>query len=531
MIRTKSARRGAFVAPHHLAAQTGLAVLREGGNAIEAMVAAAATVAVVYPYANGIGGDAFWLIGEAGKDPVCIDAAGAAAQLATPEFYRQHQLDEIPQRGPLVANTVAGTISGWQLALELSSKWGGEVPLARLLEDAIHYSGEGFPVSENHAGSTKLFADLLRNVPGFADAFLDMSGKPVPATTMWTQKALAGTFERLAKAGLDDYYRGDIARAHAKGMEKIGSPLRLDDFEKHRAQFVKPLEMAHSSGRLFNMTAPTQGVTSLMVLGIFDRLGCRQAEGFEYLHLLVEAIKEAFIERDLHVADPAMMKIDAQSMLDPKYLDRLAAKIDRKTAAPWPPRKPGEGDTIWMGCIDGEGRTISFIQSVYFQYGSGVVIPETGVLWQNRGAGFTLKEGHVRQVRPGKKPYHTLNPAYARLKDGRTIAYGTMGGEGQPQTQAAMFTRYVDYGQSLQSAVSGPRWFLGKTTGGQTDSLKIESRFDPAVIDAMRKAGHDVEMVGPYENMMGHAGMLVLHPSGVIEAAGDPRSDGGAVGF
>ncbi|MDF3075176.1 MAG: putative gamma-glutamyltransferase ywrD, partial [Alphaproteobacteria bacterium] len=168
MIRTKSARRGAFVAPHHLAAQTGLAVLREGGNAIEAMVAAAATVGVVYPYANGIGGDAFWLVGEAGKDPVSIDAAGAAAQLATPEFYRQHQLDAIPQRGPLVANTVAGTISGWQLALELSAKWGGKIPLSRLLEDAIHYAGQGFPVSENLAGSGKLFADLLRAVPGFA---------------------------------------------------------------------------------------------------------------------------------------------------------------------------------------------------------------------------------------------------------------------------------------------------------------------------------------------------------------------------
>lgn len=531
MIRTKSARRGAFVAPHHLAGQTGLAVLREGGNAIEAMVAAAATVAVVYPYANGIGGDAFWLIGEAGKDPICIDAAGAAAQLATPEFYRQHQRDSVPQRGPLVANTVAGTISGWQLALELAAKWGGRIPLARLLEDAIHYAGQGFPVSENHARSTRDYVELLRNEPGFADAFLDGKGQPIPATTMWTQRALAQTFERLAAAGLDDYYRGDVARAHAKGLDKVGAPLRLADFEGHRAQWVKPLEMAHSSGRLFNMTAPTQGVTSLMVLGIFDRLGCKQAEGFEYLHLLVEAIKLAFIERDLHVADPTMMKIEAQSMLEAKNLDRLAARVDRARAAPWPPRKPGEGDTIWMGCIDGEGRTVSFIQSVYMQYGSGVVIPETGVLWQNRGAGFNLKDGHVRQIRPGKKPYHTLNPAYARLKDGRTISYGTMGGEGQPQTQAAMFTRYVDYGQSLQSAVTGPRWFLGRTSGGQNEALKIEDRFDPAVIDAMRKAGHDVEMVGSYENMMGHAGMLVLHPSGVIEAAGDPRSDGGVTAF
>lgn len=530
MIRTKSARRGAFTAPHHLASQAGLAVLREGGNAIEAMVAAAAVVAVVYPYANSIGGDGFWLIGEPGQDPLCIDASGRSAQLATLDFYRQHQLDKMPLRGPLVANTVAATISGWQLALEVSAKWGGRLPLRRLLEDAIYYSTHGFPVAANHAGSIALFADQLKTVPGFADAFLP-GGQPLQAAAMWKQQALGRTFERLASAGLDDYYRGDIARTQAASLERLGSPLRLEDFESHRAQFVTPLVLQHSAGRIFNMTAPTQGVASHIILGLFDRLGCKQAEGFEHIHLLVEATKQAFIQRDTHIADPAVMKIDTQSLLEPRFLDGLAAKIDRKRAAPWPPQKDGEGDTIWMGCIDGEGRAISFIQSVYWQHGSGVVLPETGVLWQNRGTSFTLREGDLRQIKPRTKPYHTLNPAYARLKDGRTIAYGTMGGEGQPQTQAIMFTRYVQFGEKLQDAVTGPRFFLGRTTGGTTETLKMESRFDPTLMEALRQAGHAVEVVGPYENMMGHAGMLVLHPSGVIEMAGDPRSDGQAVGF
>jgi gamma-glutamyltranspeptidase/glutathione hydrolase len=534
VIRTKSARRGAFTAPHHLASQAGLAVLREGGNAIEAMVAAAAVVAVVYPYANSIGGDGFWLIGEPGQDPLCIDASGRSAQLATLDFYRQHQLSQMPQRGPLVANTVAATISGWQLALELSAKWGGRLPLKRLLEDATHYSTKGFPVASNHAGSIATFADQLKNVPGFADAFLP-GGKPLQAGTMWQQLALGRTFARLAAAGLDDYYRGDIARTQAAALEKLGSPLRLSDFESHRAQFVTPLVLQHSAGRIFNMTAPTQGVASQIILGLFDRLGAqldaKQAESFEHIHLLVEATKQAFIQRDTHIADPAVMKIDAQSLLEPKFLDGLAAKIDRRHAAPWPLQKDGSGDTIWMGCIDGEGRAVSFIQSVYWQHGSGVVLPETGVLWQNRGTSFTLREGDLRQLRPLTKPYHTLNPAYARLKDGRIIAYGTMGGEGQPQTQAIMFTRYVHFNEKLQDAVTGPRFFLGRTTGGTTESLKMESRFDPALLEALRQAGHDVEAVGAYENMMGHAGMLVLHPSGVIEMAGDSRSDGQAVGF
>lgn len=530
MIRTKSARRGAFTAPHHLASQTGLAVLRDGGNAIEAMVAAAAVVAVVYPYANSIGGDGFWLIGEPGQDPLCIDASGRSAQLASLDFYRQHQQSKMPLRGPLVANTVAATISGWQLALDVSSKWGGKLPLKRLLEDATYYSAKGFPVAANHAGSIALHADQLKNVPGFADAFMP-GGKPLQAAAMWKQEALGRTFERLISAGLDDYYRGDIARTQASSLERLGSPLRLADFESHRAQFVTPLVLQHSAGRIFNMTAPTQGVASQMILGLFDRLGCKQRESFEHIHLLVEATKQAFIQRDTHIADPAVMKIETQSLLEPKFLDGLAAKIDRQRASTWPPQKDGEGDTIWMGCIDGEGRAVSFIQSVYWQHGSGVVLPETGVLWQNRGTSFTLTEGDLRQIRPHTKPYHTLNPAYARLKDGRTIAYGTMGGEGQPQTQAIMFTRYVQFGSTLQDAVTGPRFFLGRTTGGTTETLKMENRFDPALMEALRQAGHAVEEVGPYENMVGHAGMLVLHPSGVIEMAGDPRSDGQAVGF
>lgn len=502
-------------------------MLREGGNAVEAMVAAAATVAVVYPFANAIGGDAFWLVGEPGRDPVALRACGGAVALATPDFYREHGVSSIPSRGPLVVNTVAGTVGGWQEAL---SRWGGRLPLSRLLEDAIHYARHGFPVSENHAQAMATLADTLRDTPGYAETFLDPASEPLPALTMWRQPRLADTLERLARAGLDDFYRGEIGAALAGEAERIGSPLRAADLAAYRPVEVAPLRLAHSAGTVFNHPAPTQGVASQMILGLYDRMAADTADGFDHLHRLVEATKLAFIDRDRHVADPSVVSKEAQALLEPAYLDALAARIDRRRAAPWPP-KVDDGDTIWMGAIDGEGRAVSFIQSVYWNFGSAVVLRDTGVLWQNRGTSFCLDPAHIRCIAPGRLPYHTLNPAFARLKDGRTISYGTMGGEGQPQTQAAIFTRYVQHGQPAQQALTGPRWYLGRTTSGGSEALKLESRWPEPVVEALRAAGHDIEMVGAYDNMMGHAGMLVAHPSGVIELGGDPRSDGGIAAF
>jgi gamma-glutamyltranspeptidase/glutathione hydrolase len=203
----------------------------------------------------------------------------------------------------------------------------------------------------------------------------------------------------------------------------------------------------------------------------------------------------------------------------------MAAQVNPAVALPWPVPSQG-GDTVWLGVIDGEGRAVSLNQSIYWEFGSGVVLQDTGVLWQNRGTSFSLSENALNVLRPGRKPFHTLNPAMARLADGRLMVYGTMGGEGQPQTQATVFARHVLYGQELQAAVTAPRWLLGRTWGATSTNLKLESRFDPPVIDALRKAGHDVEVVAPFTDMMGHAGGIVRHPSGVLEGAADPRGDG-----
>ena len=335
---------------------------------------------------------------------------------------------------------------------------------------------------------------------------------------------------RLAENGLDEFYRGETARSNAAYLESVGSPLRFEDFSKFEARRVKALSVQLSSGTVYNMPPPTQGVSALMILALFDRLGVTEAEGFDHVHGLVEASKQAFILRNAHVTDPKFMQADPNDWLQGAFLDKLAANIDPKAALEWPqPTKPG--DTIWMGCIDRNGQAVSFIQSVYWEFGSGVTNPETGVLFQNRGNGFTLDRSHPNVLAPRKRPFHTLNPAMAKLNDGRVLSYGTMGGEGQPQTQAAVFSRYVMFGQSLQHAITQPRWLLGRTWGEESTTLKLESRFDPGLIDQLKAAGHNVDVMAPFTSIMGHAGAVCRHQNGLFEGASDPRSDGRAAGF
>jgi gamma-glutamyltranspeptidase/glutathione hydrolase len=244
----------------------------------------------------------------------------------------------------------------------------------------------------------------------------------------------------------------------------------------------------------------------------------------------VEATKRAFRVRDRVITDPERLPHPVDRYLDPKSLDAGAAKIDRRKAAAWP-APAGGGDTIWMGAADASGLVVSYIQSLYWEFGSGVVLPRTGVLMQNRGASFSLDRGALNALAPGRLPVHTLNPALAVLADGRIIAYGTMGGDGQPQTQAALFTRHVGFRQPLDRAIDAPRWVLGRTWATAHTNVRMEGRFDGNLVDRLISAGHDVELLAePYSDLMGHAGAVVLHADGTLEGAHDPRADGGAAG-
>lgn len=519
---------GVVTSPHRLASKAGLDVLKDGGNAIEAAVTIAATLAVVYPHMTGLGGDSFWLVRSPDGDLFVIDACGAAGQQVTLKTYSDAGLNTIPFRGPLAAITVAGTISGWERVLEEAN---GKLPLSRLVRDAVDYAETGMTVTDSGANVAKTKDAELAPHAGY-DAIFRPGGRPLQAGETLHQPALANTLRRLATDGLQDFYSGALAADIAADLADAGSPISASDLAGHKATKGVPLKLRAFGADLYNFPPPTQGLSSLMILALFERLGVESGEGFDHVHGLVEATKQAFsLSRKIGLGDPKFMTRAAQEVLDDKALqDQLAASIDDKLAKPWPERTEG-GDTTWFGAMDSEGWQVSAIQSTYFEFGSAIVLPKTGITWQNRGASFTLRAQGWNALKPGRKPFHTLNPAMAVFEDGRVMAYGTMGGEGQPQTQAAIFTRYAKYGQDLQEAVSAPRWLLGRTWGETSTSLKLESRFDPSLIAALKTAGHEVELLPDYSETMGHAGALVQHAGGQFEGASDPRSDGEAPGW
>ena len=527
MLHTRKSYDGMVVAPHHLAAEAGSRVLADGGNAIEAMVAAAATIAVAYPHMNSLGGDNFWLIHEPGCDPVAIDACGAVGGKVDLEYYRSRGHNAIPGRGPDAALTVAGAVSGWQAALRHSKRWGGEQSLEQLFEAAIHHADAGVPVTATLANNASAKLDELHQQPGFKQAYLADGNTPVQGQ-LHKQAALAETLRSLAASGLDSFYNGKLADLIISELQHAGSPIVAEDLHAHKALDVKPLSLEIGGHKIYNLPPPTQGLASLMLLGIFSRLGINSVDDFDYVHGLIEATKQSFRIRDQHVSDPAYMQHPAEHFLNASLLDDLAAAVNKNKAQPWPDAVAG-GDTVWLGAIDKEGRSVSFIQSVYWEFGSGVVLPSTGITWQNRGTSFSLDETHHNCLKPGRRPFHTIQPALALLNDGRVMPYGTMGGEGQPQTQAMVFSRYVLGGCDLQRSITAPRWLLGKTWGSDVTNLRIENRFDPQVYEQLKAAGHDVEVIGDFDEVMGHAGALVRHPNGLIEGASDPRSDGAAV--
>jgi oxamate amidohydrolase len=525
------------VAPHALAAQSALDVLREGGNAIEATIAAAATIAVVYPHMNSIGGDGFWLIHVPGKAPGAIDACGAAASCASIDWYHERGVrGAIPFRGGAAANTVAGTVSGWAAAHALSRRTlGGRMPFSHLMSDAIYYARSGVPITFSQAASTAKKAAELKEQPGYTRTFLER-GKVPKTGAIFCQKPLAATLQRLAEAGPDDFYRGDLARVIAEDLARIDSPLSLSDLNEHHAQLVDPLRLKHRSGTLFNMTPPTQGVVSLLILGILQELKAWRTgtASPEFVHLCVEATKQAFTVRDRYIEDPRYMSIDSRRLLERRHIRSLAASIDRRRAAPWGTAERtgrGPGDTVWLGVVDDAGRAVSFIQSSYHEFGCGAVLAKSGINWQNRGCSFSLDQLALNALVPRKKPFHTLNPALAVLKDGRTLVYGAMGGDGQPQTQAAVFTRIVDFGMEPQAAVSAPRWLLGKTWGNASETLKLEARFEMGLAHALMGLGHEVEILEPFDENVGHAGAIVRCANGALVGGADPRSDGSVAAY
>lgn len=523
MFNTPMARRGMVTAPHHLAAQAGLAVLRDGGNAIEAAVAAAAALCVVHPHVSGLGGDGFWLIAEPGKPPVSIDGSGASGAKVDAALYRRHGLETVPAKGPLAANTVAGMVSGWQLALDVSSQWGGRLPLSRLFADAVTAARGGFAVTKAQASASSALLPELKKAPGMAQMFLSRNKAPAAGSVM-TLPALADTLERLASAGLDDFYRGEVARLVAEDLKAAGSPLTSDDMARHRGMRRRPLSLGLAQGTVFGTAPPTQGLASLIVLGVFQRLAAERGDEFASTHALIEAAKQALQVRDIHVADPHRMSVHATTYLSEPLLDRMAGEIDPDRAAHWDSARPCHGDGAWLGVVDFQGRAVSYVQSLHHAFGAGIALPATGILWHNRGHSFELDSDHRNALEPRRKPLSTCSPALARLKDGRVAVWGSSGGDIQPQIGAQLFARAILNGEAPQQAVAAPRWALSRSC------LRLEAQ-DQDLIGALTQAGHPVEAMSPFDPAMGCGGMVIRRADGTIEGAFDPRGDGAAAGW
>ena len=528
---TPSFSSAAVAAPHTAACEAGQAILKAGGNALEAMVAVASTIAAVYPHMNGIGGDSFWIIREPSGRVRYIEACGFAGEHATIERYKALGLDSIPVRGPQATLTVPGTLGGWQIALDIAKENGGKLPLDMLLHHAIAATREGHSVGASEARYIIKEDKSLLDLPFFKEMYY-VDGKQPTAGHMRTLPALAATFQHLADAGLDDFYRGDIAREMALDLERAGTPITRADLARYRAIERAPLAARLKDCTVYMPQPPSQGFAALLMLGIFDELAIKRGESVEHFHGLIESVKRANTIRDDIVTDFDRLTGEPADHLTRERFQHEAAQINMDRAAVWPLPKPQHGDTIWAGAIDSNGMAVSLIQSVFWEYGSGVVLPNTGILMQNRGLGLSLDPRSKNALKPGRRPFHTLHAPMAVFDDGRICSYGSMGGEVQPQITSNLFLRYARFGQSPTQALDAPRLTFGRSWGAERATVKTESRIDPSLIAALRKLGHEVEENSqPYADSFGHAGMLVKHPDGHVLADHDPRADGGAMGL
>ncbi len=521
----------AFTAPHADVARMAHGLLQDGASAIDAMVAASAAIAVCYPHMNSLGGDGFWLVCPPQGEPIAIDACGFAAAAADPAWYSARGHAAIPSRGGDAALCQAGTIDGWRVARELAVEQGLSAwPLAQLLAPAARMARDGIVVTATLTAACEKLAGEGSGNAAFRELFLPGGKPPQPGETL-RNPALGEFLERLGNEGSESFYRGPLAAEVQAALAAEGSPLAPGDFSDYRAARVQALCTPIEGARLFNLPAPTQGVASLMILGIYDRLRRRLAPAREsdQVHCLVEATKLAFELRDREVCDPAHLSERWDHLLDAAQLDALAATVELEQATAWP-RQARHGDTVWMGALDARGWMVSFIQSVYWEFGSAIALPGFGLVWNNRGLSFSLDPAHPNRLRPRCKPFHTLNPAAAIAEDGRRIVYGTMGGEGQPQTQAALFSRYFYEGWPLQRAIAEPRWLLGRTWGDSDNDLKLEHTLFARIGEDLAARGHRLKAVADQSEMMGHAGAICRYPDGRVEAASDPRSDGAAPG-
>ncbi|WP_068179386.1 gamma-glutamyltransferase family protein [Mycobacterium sp. UM_CSW] len=498
-----------------LAAQAGLRMLAEGGSAADAAIATAVTLTLVEPVSNGIGSDAFAIVWD-GQRLHGLNASGRSPAGWTPEYFGGNA---IPAAG-WNSVTVPGAVSAWA---ELHARF-GKLPFEKLFEPAISYGRNGFLVSPTVAEQWAAQVPLFRNQPGFAEAFLPGGRAPKPGE-LFRFPAHAATLERIAATKGEAFYRGDIAAELEAHASANGGVMRASDLAAHRADWVGTIDAGYRGYTVHEIPPNGQGIVALIALGILEHfdMSSLPADSADSVHLQIEAVKLAFADAHAYVADIDHMALAPDRLLDKDYLRERAALIDRTRAKPASAGNP-RGGTVYLTAADSSGMMVSMIQSNYMGFGSGVVVPGTGVSLQNRGADFVVTEGHPNRVGPGKRPYHTIIPGFVTKDGAPVMSFGVMGGTMQPQGHVQVMVRIADHGQNPQAACDGPRfrWVQGM-------QVSCENGFPPATLDELRRRGHDLVAVDDY-NQFGSCQAIWRLDDGYL-AVSDPRRDGQAAAF
>jgi gamma-glutamyltranspeptidase len=513
----------AVVADHPLAAAAGAEVLQRGGNAVDAAVTMAAVLAVVRPHMNGVGGDAFVLIREGRSGRVhALNGSGRAGSRATPAAFQARGLGQVPRNGVLSV-TVPGAVRAWADALRRH----GSISLADALAPAIRYAEHGFPVSEKLAADIAASRGALAADPAMAAVFLDQGDVPEVGSIL-RQPDLARTLQAIAAEGAETLYSGELARRLARFMAFEDGLLTIEDLAAHSSTWQQPIATTYAGYRVLAFPPNTQGVALLLQMNmaeLFDPAALGH-NGVDYIHTLVEVKKLAFAERDLHITDPAFAEIPLDVLVSKARARELvsawqapATPDDR--AADTGTAAHGDGDTVFLGVVDARGNAVALIQSLYSAFGSGRMVPGTGIVLHNRGSSFSLDPRSINVVAPRKRTYHTLSPAMVLNTDGSLfMVLGTPGSDGQTQTQLQVFNNIVLFGMTPQRAVEAPRW-----RSWENGRLQVEEGVPEDVRDALRAMGHDVRVQRGQSSDLGGAQVILLTPAGARAVGADPRRE------
>ena len=516
---------------HPLGAQAGLSMLHKGGNAVDAAIAAAAAMTICEPVSNGLGSDAFCILWD-GKELHGLNASGRAPAAWTQKYFAAKYGADArtpPKRG-FDSVTVPGAVSSW---VALSERF-GKLPFSDLLAPAIDIAERGYCVPPIVQGKWVAPIDELKSMPGFAQAFLPF-GRAPDVGELFQFKAAARALRAIAATKGQAFYNGEIASAVEKFSNKHGGSLKASDFAAHQAEWVTPIAKNYRGYALHEIPPNGQGIAALIALGILDKfdISALDVDGVDAQHLQIEAMKLAFADVYRYVSEGASMEVTVEQMLDDVYLSSRAKLIDRKRAQVFNAGSPNDphrrGGTIYLTAADESGMMVSFIQSNYMGFGSGCVEPTFGISLQNRGHGFSLNPSSPNVVSPGKRPFHTIIPAFL-TKDGRPqMSFGVMGGNMQPQGHMQTLVRMLDYGQNPQAACDAPRWRFNEGL-----EINVESGMPAATVQALSERGHQMEVINDSYQDFG-AGQFIWKSddnaqNGYI-AASDARRDGHAAGF